>query len=160
MYSTCSWHKPINAASNISYSSLSFRTHGCWNIHISEPPSLPYIILSNELLYRCLHVRSQVRITCAVQNQLFHCNPCILGGGSKIKQICLSKLFIKELYPRYNPNILSRAGDFVCSCSAEFQVYWVVSRGIRGKGYCNFLNNTKADFIIKRLNRPSGRKVF
>lgn len=52
----------------------------------------------------------------------------------QIKQICLSKLFIKEAYPRYNPNMLSKAaGDFGRTCSAEIQVYEVVNRGISGK---------------------------
>lgn len=52
----------------------------------------------------------------------------------EIKQICLSKLFIKEAYPRYNPNMLSRAGgDLGRTCSAEIQVYGVLNRGIKGK---------------------------
>ncbi|KAF0034358.1 hypothetical protein F2P81_014424 [Scophthalmus maximus] len=38
------------------------------------------------------------------------CNPaCGEGGVDEIKQICLSKLFIKEAYLRYNPNMSSRA---------------------------------------------------
>lgn len=54
----------------------------------------------------------------------------------EIKQICLSKLFIKEAYLRYNPNMSSRApgGIFGRTCSADIQVYGVASRrGISGK---------------------------
>lgn len=51
---------------------------------------------------------------CGTRAVLHKIDPSVViphaGMVDEIKQICLSKLFIKEAYPRYNPNMLSRAG--------------------------------------------------
>lgn len=135
------------------------RTLGCWNTRSLEPSSLPYIILSDELLYRCLHVLSADRGTRAQQNQALACNPAYWEGG-----------WIKlNRYAYLNYLLKNHIRDIILICYQEpggFRTY-VQHRnpGVQGrksgdywKGYCNFLNNTEADFIIKRLNGPSGRR--
>lgn len=159
IYNTCLQHKPINSTSIIYYPPQSLRTLGRWNTHSLEPSSLPYIILSDELLYRCLHVLSADCNTRAQQNQPFHCNPaCRVGGWIKLNR-----------YAYLNYLLKNHIRDIILICYQEPGGFWTYVQcrnpGVPGhksgdqrKGYCNFLNNTKADFIIKRLNGPSGRR--
>jgi len=100
IHNTCSLHKPIHSASIIYDLPRSpSRTLIYTQFTASGPPR---IILSDELsvqMFACFRLQ-ETKLTVILHS-----------GEDEIKQICLSKLFIKEAYPRYNPNMLSRAGE-------------------------------------------------
>lgn len=88
-----------------------------------------------------------------------YCNPaCREGGWIKLNRYAYLNYLLKNHIRDIILICYQDPGGFLTYVQRRNPGVWGHKSGDYRKGYCNFLNNTKADFIIKRLNGPSGRR--